>query len=207
VQVSRLGAPLVNELFIPIKDPAGYTKDYWNRLSPSQDGVFVPRFQNPEPTLRLAQLYPALKGIVPNINADATGFTGPRTDLLGGVTPLLNLAPDELRLDTSIAPVATGNRLGVIGGDNGGFPNGRRLSDDVVDIYMRAAAGVLVSGTVTNPLNNQPTTRGDFLNAIAFGDGVNANTDMPFLTRFPFAGLPHDALNPPHNNNKAQGTD
>ncbi len=208
VQVSRLGNPLVNELFIPLKDPAGYTKDYWNRVSPAQDSVFIPRFQNPEPTLRLAQLYPALKGVVPNINADASGFTGPRTDLLGGVTPLLNFAPDELRLDTSLPAVATGNRLGVIAGDLGGFPNGRRLSDDVTDIYMRAAAGVLVGGTVANPLNpSQQLTRAQILDAIKFGDGVDANSDMPFLTKFPFAGLPHDGLNPPHNNNKAQGTD
>ena len=68
---------------------------------------------------------------------------------------------------------------------------------------MRAAAGVLVPGNVTGTT----TSRGAFLDSIKFGDGVDANTDMPFLTRFPFVGLPHDALNPPHNNNKAQGTD
>jgi hypothetical protein len=50
-------------------------------------------------------------------------------------------------------------------------------------------------------------TRAAFLDSINFGDGVDANTDMPFLTKFPFIGLPHDGLNPPHNNNKAQGTD
>lgn len=207
VQISRLGNPLVNELFIPIADPNGYTKDYWNRVTPAQDSVFTPRFQNPEPSLLLAKLYPALQAVVPNINADQSGFTGPRTDLLGGVTPLLNFAPDELRLDTSLPAVAPGaagyNRLGVIAGDLGGFPNGRRLSDDVVDIYMRAAAGVLVPGNVTGT----NTSRGAFLDSIKFGDGVDANTDTPFLTKFPFAGLPHDGLNPPHNNNKAQGTD
>jgi hypothetical protein len=207
VQISRLGNPLVNELFIPIKDPNGYTKDYWNRVTPAQDSVFIPRFQNPEPSLLLAKLYPALQAVVPNINADQSGFTGPRSDLLGGVTPLLNFAPDELRLDTSLPAVAPGaagyNRLGVIAGDLGGFPNGRRLSDDVVDIYMRAAAGVLVPGNVTGTT----TSRAAFLDSIKFGDGVDANTDMPFLTRFPFVGLPHDGLNPPHNNNKAQGTD
>jgi hypothetical protein len=206
VQVSRLGAPLVNELFIPIKDANGYTKDYWNAVQPSEDTRFVPRFQQPEATLRLAQLYPALRGVVPFVDRDATTITQSRTDLLGGVTPLLNFAPDELRLDTSLPAVAAGNRLGVIAGDLGGFPNGRRLADDVVDIYMRAAAGVLVPGTVPGA-NDSQVTRGEFLQSINFGDGVDANTDSPFLARFPFEGTPHDGLNPPHNNNKAQGTD
>jgi uncharacterized protein DUF4331 len=207
VQVSRLGAPLVNELFIPIKDPNGYTKDYWNGGPPYEDVRFLSRFQRPEAALRLAQLYPALRGVVPFINADQTGFTQDRTDLLGGVTPLLNFAPDELRIDTSLPAVQQGaagyNRLGVIAGDLGGFPNGRRLSDDVVDVYMRAAAGVLVPGNVGSP----PVTRAAFLDSIKFGDGVDANTDATFLTKFPFVALPHDGLNPPHNNNKAQGTD
>jgi hypothetical protein len=207
VQISRLGAPLVNELFIPIKDPSGYTKDFWNGGPPYEDVRFLPRFQRPEPALRLAQLYPALRGVVPFINADQSGFTQDRSDLLGGVTPLLNFAPDELRIDTSLPAVAEGaagyNRLGIIAGDLGGFPNGRRLSDDVVDIYMRAAAGVLVPGNVGNPA----MTRGAFLDSIKFGDGVDANTDSTFLTKFPFAAVPHDGLNPPHNNNKAQGTD
>jgi len=206
VQVSRLGNPLVNELFIPLKDPNGYTKDYWNSVTPAQDSLFIPRFQNPEPSLRLAQLYPALKGVVPFINADASGFTQARTDLLGGVTPLLNFSPDELRLDTSIAPAAAGNRLGVIAGDLGGYPNGRRLSDDVVDIFMRAAAGVLVPGQIPDGHGNM-VTRAAFLDSINFGDGVNADTDSPLLSKFPFEGLPNDGLNPPHNNNKAQGTD
>ena len=113
---------------------------------------FIPRFQHPEPALRLAQLYPALRGVIPVISADQSASPQDRTDLLGGVTPLLNFAPDELRLDTSLPAVPEGaagyNRLGVIAGDLGGFPNGRRLSDDVVDIYMRAAAGVLVPGNV-----------------------------------------------------------
>jgi hypothetical protein len=207
VQVSRLGAPLVNELFIPIKDPQGYTKDYWNAVAPNEDIRFYGRYQKPEAALRLAQLYPALRGVVPFINDNQTGFTANRDDLLGGVTPLLNFAPDELRIDTSLPAVAQGatgyNRLGVIAGDLGGFPNGRRLSDDVVDVYMRAAAGVLVPGTVSSP----PVPRADFLKSINFGDGVDANADTPFLARFPFAGTPHDGLNPPHNNNKAQGTD
>jgi hypothetical protein len=206
VQVSRLGAPLVNELFIPIADESGYTKDQWNGLPPYLDGRYRPRFQRPEASLRLAQLYPVLRGVVPFVNAEATILSQTRDDLLGGVTPLLNFAPDELRIDTSLPAVAAGNRLGVIAGDLGGFPNGRRLADDVVDVYMRAAAGVLVPGEIPDGSGGM-VTRGAFLESIKFGDGVDANTDMPFLSKFPFEGLPHDGLNPPHNNNKAQGTD
>ena len=81
----------------------------------------------------------------------------------------------------------------MIAGDNAGFPNGRRLADDVIEVALKVVVGgcLINSSCSTNTL----------------GDGVNANTDAPFLTRFPFAALPHDGLNPPHNNNKAQGTD
>lgn len=207
IQVSRLGAPLVNELFIPIADPRGYTKDLWNAAKPFQDNrLFRSFFEFPEPTLRLAQIYPALRPVVPNIKPDASGFDGAaRTDLLGGATPLLNFAPDLLRLDVSIPPVAAGNRLGALAGDLGGFPNGRRLSDDAVDIYMRAAAGALVPGEISLPDLNFKGTRAQFLDAINFGDGVDANTDRPFLNRFPFAAIPSDGVNPPHNNNTAGG--
>jgi len=77
-----------------------------------------------------------------------------------------------LRLNMSVAPVAAGNRLGVIGGDTAGFPNGRRLSDDVVDIELQVLEGELL---------NNPND---------LGDGVDAN-DLPFGTRFPYLALPH----------------
>jgi hypothetical protein len=206
IQVSRLGAPLVNELFMPIADGRGYTKDLWNATKPYLDAtLFRSFFEFPEPALRLAQLYPVLRAVVPNVKPDASGFDGARTDLLGGATPLLNLAPDLLRMDVSIAPVATGNRLGAVAGDLGGFPNGRRLSDDVVDIYMRAAAGALVPGEISLPDVNFKGSRAAFLDAIKFGDAVDANTDQPFLSRFPFAATPSDGVNPPHNNNVASG--
>jgi hypothetical protein len=208
VQVSRLGAPLVNELFLPIADARGYTKDFWNSTEPSQDlRLYGDRFRFPEASLRLAQIYPVLRTVVPNVQVDGSGNVTlsnvPRTDLLGGVTPLLNVAPDLLRLDVSIAPVAVGNRLGVIAGDFGGFPNGRRLTDDVVDVYMRAAAGVLVAGEISVPAASFTGTRAALLDAISFGDGVNANTDQQFLTTFPFVATPNDGVNPPHTNNNA----
>jgi hypothetical protein len=82
-----------------------------------------------------------------------------------------------LRLNTDIAPSAAPNRMGVLANDVAGFPNGRRLTDDVVDITLQAAVGVL--GGVKTSL----------------GDGVNVN-DVPFRTTFPYLGQPHSGGNP-----------
>ncbi len=198
VQVSRLGAPLVNELFMPLQDPQNRTRDNWNMSEPGDDRRFRPFFERPEVALRMAQLYPALRPVIPNINANATGFTASRTDLLGGVTPLLNFVPDFLRLDMSVAPNPNPDRLGALGGDAQGFPNGRRLGDDVVDIYMRAAAGALFPGNIT--VGQFTGTRGAFLNSISFGDGVNTheNGRFGFRSQFPFAGPAHPGVNPAH---------
>jgi hypothetical protein len=100
----------------------------------------------------------------------------PRNDLLGVYVP------DITRIDLTIPPVAPGaagySRLGPLGGDNAGWPfGGRRIGDDVVDIGLRATAGVLVTGFGGAP-NNQ------------LGDGVNSN-DVPYLDRFPFHAAPH----------------
>src|SRR5205823_2292987 len=79
---------------------------------------------------------------------------------------------DELRLNLSIAPSAHPNRMGVLGGDTAGFPNGRRLGDDIVDIEEQAVAGFLKGKKV--PL----------------GDGVNADSDG-YLSHFPYVMTPH----------------
>src|SRR5690242_9853675 len=93
-----------------------------------------------------------------------------------------------LRLNMSIAPSASPNRLGVLAGDQAGFPNGRRLADDVVDIELRVVAGVLVNGFDVAP-NNQ------------LGDGIDAN-DMPFLPYFPYVALPQNPRD--HEHHEAQ---
>ncbi len=163
VQVSRLGMPLVNEVVIP----AG-KKDKWNASKPSDDGQFLPYVTDPE----LARLIEAVYGVP----APAT----PRNDLvsvfLTGVDGLNmpdNVTPsEELRLNMSIDPCTTGcSTLGVIGGDNAGFPNGRRLSDDVLDVAIQVVEGVLVG---------QDT---------GLGDAVDAN-DESFKSSFPYLALP-----------------
>jgi len=164
VQVSRLGNPLVNEVVIGLKD-----KDKFNASVPANDGQFLSYVTDPG----LPKVIQAVYGI----KAPAT----PRNDLvsvfLTGVKglnqPAVLKAPgEELRLNTSIMPTATPNRLGVLAGDKAGFPNGRRLTDDVLDIALQAVEGALVGS---------PNT---------LGDGVNAN-DVAFAAQFPYLALPH----------------
>jgi Domain of unknown function (DUF4331) len=163
VQVSRLGNPLINEVIIPTR-----LKDKWNRLSPDKDAQFVQYYRQPMLAAVINQLYSLG---VPETNRDDLVAV-----LLTGVPGLNNTGSklaDMLRVNLSIAPTATPNRLGVFGGDTAGFPNGRRLEDDVVDIAERAVAG---------KLKGHPA--GDLL-----GDGVDGN-DVANLGSFPYENDP-----------------
>ena len=146
-QVSRLGNPLVNEVVIGLDD-----KDKFNASKPKNDAAnFADYVTNPTFPALVQTLFPA--AVAP------TNF--PRTDLLtvflkgikGLNQPATVAVPAEMmRLNTSIAPVAIGaqNSLGVAGGDNAGFPNGRRPADDVVDLSIRVAMGALCVLTGAN---------------------------------------------------------
>ncbi|MEO8329389.1 MAG: DUF4331 domain-containing protein, partial [Candidatus Nanopelagicales bacterium] len=164
-QVSRLGNPLVNEVVIPLKD-----KDRFNASRPVDDPQFLNYVTKPE----LPKLIEAVYGI--------PAPAEPRNDLVSvfltgvdGLNKPANLtAPGEmLRLNTSIPPAGSSeNRLGVIGGDNAGYPNGRRLGDDVIDISLQVVEGELVGSP--NDL----------------GDAVNRN-ELDFGSSFPYVALPH----------------
>jgi hypothetical protein len=161
-QVSRLGNPLVNEVVIPTGK-----KDLWNRTSPAQDAQFKQYYTTPILAAVLNTLY--------KLGVPTTGRDDLVAVLLTGVPKLNftgNTLADELRLNLSIAPTAKPNRMGVLAGDNAGFPNGRRLGDDVVDIEEQAVAGFLKGKKV--PL----------------GDGVNADADG-YLGHFPYVNTPH----------------
>ena len=176
-QVSRLGSPLVNELIIPLK-----LKDRFNASSPAGDAQFAQFVTNPQ----LAQLLSAVFGIsipqTPRNDLVAIFATGIPVNSITGpnyTTFLSDGRPHEmLRLNVAIAPAASPNRLGLLGGDVAGFPNGRRVFDDVVDIALRAVAG----GTPFTPATNVAPNN-------TLGDGV-PNNDVPFLTRFPYLGTP-----------------
>ncbi len=185
-QVSRLGEPLVNEVLIPLGK-----KDLWNRSDPRNDSQFLSSYTDPETAGLINLLY---GGVV------APVATSGRADLvavlLTGV-PGLNFTgkreADLLRLNTAIAPTAPvggGDRLGVLNGDLAGFPNGRRLEDDVVDIELRAIAQGY--GSFLNGLLGLPNLSPNNL----LGDGVDAN-DKTFSTTFPYLASPFQGYEVP----------
>ncbi|MGI8810119.1 MAG: DUF4331 domain-containing protein [Acidimicrobiales bacterium] len=179
VNVSRLGMPLVNEIIIPLGQ-----KDRFNASEPRDDAQFLPRVQNPEPGRLLPGLYPGVT-VPPAPRADlvAIFLTG-----LPGLNQVANGKPSEMiRLNTSTPVTGSPNAMGVLAGDNQGFPNGRRLADDIVDIELRALAGAT---PFTPPFNRVPNN--------SLCDGVNAN-DRAFLGAFPYVATPHQGYEHTHH--------
>jgi len=192
VQVSRLGMPLVNEVVIGLKD-----KNKFNASEPKDDGQFADYVTNPALPTLLEVLFGAAGVKAP------TNF--PRTDLVAafltgveGVNKPANVvASEQVRLNTAIAPTpgAAQNRLGVLGGDNAGFPNGRRPGDDVVDIELRVAMGVLCTVPGVNtavgckaadaPAGALKYTDGAYISSMFFAN------EFPYL-RAPLKGSPND---------------
>jgi hypothetical protein len=169
VQVSRLGMPLVNEVVIPLG-----LKDRFNASDPENDGQFASFVVNPEPARLIPVLYPGVKvPAAPRNDLVAIFLTG-----IAGLNQPAHVTPSEmLRLNMAVPPSASPNRLGLLAGQADGFPNGRRLGDDVVDIELRALAG----GTPFTPAFNIAPNN-------LLGDGVDRN-DKAFLTTFPY--VPH----------------
>ncbi len=167
VQVSRIANPLFNELVVPTE-----LKDQWNSETPATDSKYAKFVTDPILAALINKLYPGV------VNAPEHGRDDLVQVFLTGV-PKLNetgtTQADMLRINLSIAPTAADkvNRLGVVGGDLQGYPNGRRLGDDVIDIAEQAVGGVLKG----NP------------NSKALGDGVDAN-DVANLTFFPYESDP-----------------
>ena len=182
VQMSRLGMPLVNEVVIGLKD-----KDAFNASQPANDAQFLTYVTNPT--------FPAIVQAIFGGAGVAAPTNFPRNDLvaafltgIAGVNQPKNVVGSEmLRLNTSIAPVARGSqsRLGVIGGDNAGFPNGRRPGDDVVDVTVRVAMGRLC----TLGINGYCTSAQAPSGGLDFVDGV-ALTSLNFGAAFPYLNTP-----------------
>jgi hypothetical protein len=189
VQVSRLANPLINEVVIPLGK-----KDLWNATDPADDAQFAQRYTNPEVTRLANALYPALD------NANETNRNDLVAILLTGVPGLNftgNTKADLLRLNMAIPPTQNPNRLGVLAGDLAGFPNGRRLADDVVDIELRALMegyGPFLNNLLGLP-NRSPNN--------TLGDGVDFN-DRPFLRAFPYVGTPHQGYEHVHHRTPQQ---
>ncbi|MCC6320087.1 MAG: DUF4331 domain-containing protein [Phycisphaerales bacterium] len=181
-QVSRLGMPLVNEVVIGLPD-----KDRFNASEPRNDGQFLTYVTNPTLPAILQSLFPAVTApCLPRNDLVSIFLTG-----IPGLNQPANVRPSEmLRLNTAIAPTpaAMQSRLGVLGGDLAGFPNGRRPGDDVVDISLRAVMGAVVpnagqAGSCA-PSGNLAFTDGAFLDATRFAAA------WPYLQP-PIAGSPN----------------
>ncbi len=194
VQVSRLGNPLVNEVLIPMGK-----KDLWNSEPPSGDKQFASYVATPGLAGLLPTLYP---GVFPNLDAlnksgkprvdlEAILLTGIPAGLIPGFTNNTgSTLADMLRLNTSIAPNKNGSIYGLLGNDPAGFPNGRRVTDDVVAIELRAIAGV------TYPLID-PSFKPDAA-AGQLTDGLTpSDVSAPPLNHFPYLGLPYSGYNEP----------
>ena len=195
-QVSRLGNPLVNEVVVPAQ-----LKDYFNRSRPDQDGALLGKVQNPELPYLVDLIYGVpnpntlsapgasnradlsevfLTGISTkaaagtdfsgiaqgSFSADLNSLDLNRDIATGGVVPA-----EYLRLNMAVPATASPKRLGVLANDLAGFPNGRRLTDDVIDEALQVAEGVLLGQST------------------GLGDGVNTN-DKPFLSSFPYIADP-----------------
>ena len=176
IQVSRLGNPLVNEVVIGLKD-----KDKFNASRPRNDGAFANYVTNPTLPALIQALFPAVTAptLFPRTDLVAIFLTG-----VDGLNKTTGGTCEVLRLNTSTAAVAASsqNRLGVIGGDTAGYPNGRRPGDDVVDISLRAVMGVLLSGADA-PSGQLPYTDG------ALVSGTDFPETFPYLLT-PIAGSP-----------------
>ncbi len=181
-QVSRLGNPLFNEVIVPMAE-----KDEWNARQPSGDSRYAKYVNKPELAGLLPVLYP---GVFPKLAA----YKKPRADLnailltgipSGVVAGFQNytgpVASDMLRLNVAIPPSAKPNSLGLVAGDPAGFPNGRRIIDDVVTIELRAVAGLTI------PLVDPSFTPDGAASAVQDG---TSDTNAPTWELFPYLGTP-----------------
>jgi hypothetical protein len=183
VQVSRLAMPLVNEVVVPVG-----AKDLFNASNPVNDGQFLAKVNDPEVPRLVSAVYPLAFPDVPDSNPGTAGVQ--RDDLVSvfltgidGLNQPDDVVPSEmirLNMDTPLC-TSSCSPLGVIAGDAAGFPNGRRLSDDVVDVTLRVAMGLLLDP-------HAPT-------AETLGDGVDAN-DVEFNDTFPYVAYPHSGSDP-----------
>jgi Domain of unknown function (DUF4331) len=185
VQISRLGNPLINEVIIP----QGY-KDQWNKTAPNNDTQFQGYFTSPELAKLLPILYP---GVFPHLAA----YSKPRADLaailttgipggiIGGFQNFTSATPaDLLRLNMAIPPNTVNPSMnGILGGDLAGYPNGRRVFDDVFTIEVRAIAGATI-GLVDH------TYTADGAASLVTDALTPAGTR--YITSFPYLGVPKD---------------
>jgi len=192
VQVSRLGAPLVNEVVIGLPD-----KDRFNASRPIDDKQFADYVTNPSLPVLLQTLFGAAGVKAPAVYPRADLVAAFLTGVPGLNQPAHGVPAEMVRLNTATppTPAASQNDLGVLGNDAGGFPNGRRPIDDVVDIELRVAMGVLLSPF--DGSSKDPDPASDASRQLHYTDGARANPQdylqvFPYLNT-PLPGSPHGA--------------
>jgi len=192
VQVSRLGNPLFNEVIVPMSK-----KDLWNALPPKADNQFLQYVQHPELGKLLPVLYP---GVFPNLAAVSAAradlvailLTGLPSGVAGTFQNFTGPTPaDMLRLNMAIPPSGSPSILGLIGGDPAGYPNGRRVADDVVTIELRAIAGV------TYALVNNSFTPDGAAGAIYDVENPTSGAPLTYLGSFPYLNTPESGFDVP----------
>jgi hypothetical protein len=191
-QVSRLGNPLVNEVLIPLGK-----KDFWNTEAPDGDKQFASYVAHPELAGLLPALYP---GVFPNLeklvkagtaraDLEAILLTGIPAGIVKGFQNYTGpVQADMLRLNTAIKPTKKPSELGILGGDLAGFPNGRRVFDDVVSIELRAIAGATV------PLVD-PAYKPDAAAALVTDGLTDKSVPSGYYDSFPYLGTPYSGFN------------
>ena len=185
MQVSRLGEPLINEVIIPLGD-----KDRWNALDPVMDNQFVKYYAHPELARLLPVLYPGVFPHLaaykkPRVDLEAILLTGIPSGIIPGFQNFTGKTPADLvRLNLAIPPAAKPNILGIIGGDLAGFPNGRRVFDDIVTVELRAVAGVTI------PLVDPSFTPDAAASVITDFNPPHIPAGVRYEQHFPFLGLP-----------------
>jgi len=191
VQVSRLGNPLFNEAIVPVGD-----KDRWNALTPADDSQFLKYVQHPEVSKRLPIFYPTSflhLATLTAVRADVIAIllTGIPSGFIPGFQNYTGaIYADMLRLNMAIPPALVEDQFGIIGGDLAGFPNGRRVKDDVFTIELRVLAGL------TYPLVDK-TYVPDAAAAVVTDGLTPANVNAPYLPTFPYLGVPYDGFDNP----------
>jgi hypothetical protein len=194
-QVSRLGNPLINEVIIPL----GH-KDRWNTQEPEHDKQFAHYYAHPELAGLLPVLYPGVFPHLAALNAakkarvdlEAVLLTGIPKGIISGFTNFTGPAPaDMLRLNTSVPPTTHKPSIfGLLGGDAAGFPNGRRVFDDVVSIELRAIAGVTFK--LIDHSYKVDAAAG------LLTDGLTPeDLGTKYLSHFPYLGVPYDGYHHP----------
>ncbi len=193
VQVSRLGSPLFNEVIIPMG-----LKDEWNSRAPLNDRAFVSHVEKPELAGLLPELYPGefeklrklSESSAKRADLEAIFLTGLPEGVLAGFQNYNGgkVQAEMLRLNVAVPPASKPNVLGFLGGDLAGYPNGRRVIDDVVTISLRAVAGA-----------TYPLVEKGYEPDAAVADITQGITPLPFRTQaaFPYIGNPHSGYDYP----------